>query len=177
MRRRRSRARGFSLIELVAVMSVLGLLAAGTAATLTVLESSQRSAAARAVERDLRYARERAMTTGRTHWVHFLPAQDRYTLREQPEGTSTFLTSLVLPVSDAAGVTGVSFENEFPGADLVSASFNSGGVVDSIVGFTWRGLPISANGNSLISQGVVTIDGGQSVLVDAGSGLVTHVGP
>lgn len=177
MRRDRSRARGFSLIELAAVMSVLGLLAAGTAATLTVLESSQQSAAARAVERDLRYSRERAMTTGRTHWVHFLPAQDRYTLREQPEGTSTFLTSVVLPVSAAAGVTGVSFANEFPGAGLASASFDSGGFVDTIVGFTWRGLPVGASGNSLTSQGVVTIDGGHSVLVDAQSGLVTHVGP
>ena len=124
--------------------------------------------AANQIRRDLGYARERTLATGIRAWVVFSPGTNSYSVLEEPIGNPG--RSNALTMTDP--VTGRTFAQslsapEFAGTVLVSAVFDSG----SEVGFDWKGRPLNATGALLAAQGVVTLSGGRTVTVKAGSGL------
>ena len=106
----RPRSRAFTLIELVAVMVVLAVLAA--AATIQASSTSATSRlqwASRQVARDLSFARERAMTTGITHWCRFDTSGQYYTILAEDPATPGYAsaTSVTDPATQASFVTRV----------------------------------------------------------------------
>lgn len=83
--RRPARRRGFTLLELVIVVTTMGLLAAVAVPRLTGVVTTRRvTAAAERVAADLRYARAYARATGTPVTVGFDEEIGRYTLVDVP---------------------------------------------------------------------------------------------
>lgn len=162
--------RGFSLVELITVMVLVSVLAAVAVPTLSSLGSTRAGFAAKLVLKDLTWARERAVATGTRQYVVFNPAADSYTLLAEDRASPGRANAITL--SDPS--SGQPFIRTFgagetAGVDIVSAAFDGG----SEVGFDWNGRPLNSAQADLAAQGAVTLSGGNTVRVLAGSGLAT----
>lgn len=168
------RQRGFTIIELLMVCIVGALIAGSMSAAMGGLTRQRQLTAARQVQRDVQYARERAMATGVRTWVTFTPASDLYEMRAESLA-SPGLASATL-VTDAA--TGRAFsvrlnQDQYAGVDLVSANFDG----QASVGFDYLGRPLRNTGSLLSAPGVVTLSASHVVTIAAESGAVTLTAP
>jgi type II secretory pathway pseudopilin PulG len=162
------------LIELIAVIVVLGILSAVAVPSLTSLGDTRERMAAHVLLRDLTFARQYAVATGTTTWVVFdASAETWQVLAEDPLSPGRAGASVM---TDPA--TGAPFErtlgaDEFVGVGIVSAAFDG----NDEIGFDWLGRPFNAAETALAAQGVVTLTGGDVVNVVVGTGYAKHVAP
>lgn len=165
--------RGFTLIELIAVTVITSIIAAVAIPALSSMTVARKRVAARMVQRDLAFARERALAVGSTHWVVFTPSADTYSvLAENPSSPGRAgATAITDPATGKSMLVQLN-AGEFAGVDMTAASFGSG----AEVGFDWLGRPLATGGSRLSSSGTVTLSGGYSVTVAVG-GLSTWTGP
>ena len=91
--RRRARRRGHTLVEVLVVVVVLALVAGVVLTNAGAWEPTRLEAAGRFVAAELRYARTRAVVTGRTHTLTV----------DDAAGTLTLADSGGFPVPDPAG--------------------------------------------------------------------------
>lgn len=84
MPRMRARTRGFSLIELITVVSIVLVLGSLALPVISSMGRAREAAAARTLARDLDSARDRAMLSGRATFVVFAPASEEYSVLEEP---------------------------------------------------------------------------------------------
>lgn len=169
--RRRTGVGGFTLIELIVVMTIAAILAAVAVPTLSNLGGTRKSVAARVIVRDLAYARERSMETGTRAWVVFSTGTNSYSVLWEDPANPGRAGATALSDPALTGKTYVQYLNtgEFAGVTLASAVFDSG----SEVGFDWVGKPLNNTSASLSANGVVTLTGGTTVTVQAATGLAT----
>lgn len=165
----RSSGRGFSLIELITVMTVVAILAAVAVPAMTSTGSMRRRAAAAQIARDLRVAREVGVTTGRTAWMSFDAAAETYAMKVEPLGVSgrSHASAWIDPA------TGRAFQQllnsgEWSGVTIASASFGGG----SWVGFDRLGRPLNSSEVELTSVGQLALDGGVVISIEPGTGRV-----
>lgn len=164
--RARTSGRGFTLIEVIAVIVVTAIVGVSAIASMSSSMTTRQKLAARTLARDLAYLRERAISTNTTSWVNFSVSADIYTfLADNPSAPGY---SGALALTDPA--TGRPFigrwnTGEFAGVDLSGATTAS-------LGFDWMGRPVSTSGSAL--SGVVTISGsgGRTVTIQPESGLI-----
>lgn len=168
--RRARKSGGFTLPEIVVVMTIAAILAATAAPSIVNLGATRSAAAARQLVRDLTYARQRAIATGTRHWVVFNTATQTWSvLMENPaapgRGGATAMNDL------ATGRSFVQSMNAEPflGVSLTSVSIGGG----SEVGFDWRGKPLNASATALASDGTITLTGSRTVSVKANTGYAT----
>lgn len=159
--------RGFSLIELITVIVITGVIAVSIAMATGSASTSRQRLAARAVSRDLTFARQHALATGIKTWVTFDTAADSYTILA--EDTASPGRAGAQAITDPA--TGKTFSQSLASgpmlADISSASIGSG----SEVGFDWRGVPFDAAENALTSAGAVVVSG-VSITIEPGTGAI-----
>lgn len=166
-----SGARGFTIIELIAVMAVAAILAAAAIPALGMLDAGRSKGAAKQIVRDIDYARARAMTTGTVSWVVFDPGADTYSVLAESvlapgrAGAATITD----PATQAPFIVRLN-QGEFAGADLLAANF--GGAAE--VGFDRLGRPLRSDGTQQVVDGTVTLSGGNTVTVSASSGRAAH---
>lgn len=167
------RRAGFTLVELIAVAVITSIIAAVAIPALSSVGLARKRVAARMVQRDLAFARERALATGAVHWVVFTPASDTYSvLAENPSSPGRAgATAITDPATGRTMLVQMN-SGDFAGVDLTAASFGSG----AEVGFDWLGRPLATGGSLLASSGTVTLSGGYTVTVATG-GLATWTGP
>ncbi len=167
-RRRGDVARGFTLIELLAVLVVLSIVSAVAGGSLRTLGRQREAAGAQQVQRDLTYARQRALTDALGTWVVFDVQAQAYTLRADVRATPGLNASvpMVDPARGTAFVQRLDYA-DLRGARLVSVFFDG----TAAVGFDRLGRPVLTGGAPLVSPGRVTMAGGWEVSVEPETGL------
>ncbi|MCU0688761.1 MAG: GspH/FimT family pseudopilin [Phycisphaerales bacterium] len=173
MSRRSILSRGFSLVELIAVMVVLAVLSAVAASRIAVIPSSRGSMAAQLLMRDLAFARDMAVSTGRVHWIEFDLGGQRYTMLAEPTVGGGWVSRLA--VVDPG--TGRSFQrnlnrDELAGVTITSSTLPAG----NAVGFNRLGRPVTNLGASVTSDSTIQLTGNRVVNVIVSTGAITRSG-
>lgn len=169
-RRASGTTRGFSLVELLAVVVILGVMSSVAIVSMTPTTTARQQAAARHVARDLSYARARAVATGRTVWVNFNTAQGRIAIVQEDPGNPG--RAGAVPIADpAVGAGGYEpIPTLYPGVSIVGVSVPGGG---ADIGFDRTGRPVNSSGTVLVSSAAVTLTGSRTATVATPGGLVT----
>lgn len=161
---------GFTLIEMIAVVVVLGVLSVTAAVSMNGTGAARARAAAHFVARDLSFAREWALATGTTTWVVFSVGTNSYSvLAENPAAPGR---AGALTITDpATGQAFVSRLNDpaLAGVGLSAVSIPGGG---NDLGFDWMGRPMNAAGTRATTHATITLSQSQTVTVTAGAGVV-----
>lgn len=159
-RTRPPRARAFTLVELLAVMVIIGIMAGIAVPRLVTSISLQRlEGAARRITTDLAYAQRQARFTSSSKTVKFNTATESYTLAGIPDPDH--------PAVDYA----VSLGEEPYGANIVSASFGA------LPTLTFDGFGRPDNGGTVViavgkMKKTLTLDAATRVTLDI-SKLIT----
>lgn len=168
--RRARKGGGFTLPEMIAVITITAILAATAAPSMLNVGSTRSAAAARSLVRDLTFARQRSIATGTRHWVVFNTTAQTWSILI--ESTTSPGRAGATALNDVA--TGRSFSqalnaDPFNGVTMTSVSIGSG----SEVGFDWRGKPLNSSATALAADGTVTLTGGRVITIRAGSGYAS----
>lgn len=160
----------FTLVELLAVILAMAVLAALAVPSMNALGPQRRAAGARQVLRDLTFARDRATTTGITHWVSFSASANTYSLLvENPASPGRAGAATITdPATQAPFLQRLNI-NDLVTCTLSSVSFDS--TVE--VSFDRLGRPGSSSGSLLAADGIVNLSGSWRITVSQGSGLAT----
>jgi len=172
--RRPSGDGGFTLIEVITVMVIVGILAAVAAPAMNSIEASRGRTAARSLYRDVCFAREWAVATGNNTWVVFDEAAESWTILTEDPANPGRASAAVID-DPATGRTFVQTlgSGDFTGLAVTSAAFDG----DTEIGFDWLGRPLNATETSLASQGVVTLSNSAQVTVAVTTGSIALVQP
>ena len=172
--RRLSRGGGFSLIELIAVMVIVGILAAVAAPVLSAATGARAAMAAKQLVRDLTFARQRAVATGTRSWVVLDTAADTWSVLAEDPSSPGRINAAVLtdPATSGPFVQSLGV-NQFVGVQVVTAAFD--GNVE--IGFDWLGRPLNQTEAALAAQGSVTLSGSHVITVEVESGFVAYTPP
>lgn len=143
------RSGGFTMVELVLVITILGILAWVAFPKFETYYEIKLDAAARRVAADLRYAQNRSIGTRTVHGVLFEPSLGRFTVFAPTPATPA------TDPADRAKPLRVDFASngEFRGVTLASASFGT----TTGVTFDFFGVPLDTAGAELVAPGRVVL--------------------
>jgi prepilin-type N-terminal cleavage/methylation domain-containing protein len=161
-------SRGFSMTELIVIISILGILSWLAYPKVSAMDEIKLDAAARRLAGDLRYAQSLAMSRRVIHGILFNPALEKYTV---------FAPNAATPITDPADrartmIVDYTSRTEFRGVLVQSATF---GTTPGVT-FDYFGVPRDTAGVDLSSTGTVVLSyQGQTdtVFVAPQTGMVT----
>lgn len=172
--RRLSGGGGFTLIELAAVMVVVGIIAGTAVVSLSSTTGKRSAMAARQLQRDMTFARQRAVATGTRSWLEFDTIGQTWTVRVEDTASPGRATSLVLtdPATNAGFVQAMN-AGSFLGITMTAVDFDT----EDWIGFDWLGRPLDETGEAtpLGAHGSVTFSGGDSISIDKDTGHVAFI--
>lgn len=158
--RARSLGRGFTLLELIAVIAIAAIVAGiGILNSATSYQSRQRVSAQR-VANDLRYARAQAVATGRSTWAKFLMSTNIIQYYQSSSVTTPLAATASTMTDPATGQTMVTTLNSASGEMNTSGvrlgTFN-GATTTNWIGFDWQGRPTDDLNNLRTASVAITI--------------------
>ena len=172
--RRQRRVGGFSLIELIVIMVMLGVIAMVAIPSIASLGADRESIAAQQLLRDLSFARQRAVASGTRAWVVFDTGAHTWSvLAEDPSVPGRANASVIVDPATGHDFIQPLDINQFAGVQLQAVGFDG----DVEIGFDWLGQPLNATEDPLAATGSVTLTGNHVVNVAINTGLVTYVRP
>ncbi len=161
-------SRGFSMTELIIIITILGILSWLAYPKVSAMDEIKLDAAARRLAGDLRYAQSLAMSRRVIHGILFNAALEKYTV---------YAPNTATPIVDPADrartmIVDYTSRTEFKGVLVQSAAFGT----TPGVSFDYFGVPRDTAGVDLTSNGLVVLSyQGQSdsVFVAPQTGMVT----
>jgi Tfp pilus assembly protein FimT len=157
-------------------MVVVGILSATAVVSLSSTTGNRATMAAKQLQQDMTFARQRAVATGTRSWVEFNTVTHTWTVRVEDPGSPGRAGATVL--TDPA--TGTDFAqaldvNQFVGVQTTAVNFDA----EDWIGFDWLGRPLDKTGEAtpLTADGAVTITGGHQVTVEKDTGHIAYVSP
>ncbi len=172
--RRPSPGDGFTMIELVAVMVIVAILAASAAPALNSLANTRSSMASQLLLRDLTFARQYAVATGSRTWVVFdVGAESWSVLVENPASPGRTGAAILTDPATGKPYTETLGGTDYPGVGLVTAAVDGG----SEIGFDWIGRPLNSGETDLAASGVITLTNGHQITIEVETGHVEYVAP
>jgi prepilin-type N-terminal cleavage/methylation domain-containing protein len=178
-KQRKPVAGGFTLIEIIIVVVILGIAAVIAVPMLSSAADMKVRAAANRIAADLEYAKGLAVTHQTGYAVVFNPANESYDIRKYPYGTGNIISNPVR--SGSSYVVNFAADSNFERVNIVSADFDSDS--DKAVTFDYLGTPYHglgiASGNVLNSGRITLTVDDFTVYVDVEpmTGYVTITGP
>ncbi len=159
---------GFSLIELLIVIVILGIAAAVAVPMISSAASMQIRAAGSMVAADLEYAKSMAISRGQMYSVVFDAANETYEIRDPNNAV------IAHPIRKGFDYT-VDFANDgrLDRVDITSANFDG----KTTIGFDYLGSPYSIDGASTaLNSGVISLQAGgttKTVTIEAVTGFIS----
>lgn len=160
---------GFTLIELTAVVAILGIISLTAIVSVTPSVNARANSAARVLAWTLNRQRETAADCCIATWTSFDVGSSRYTLLTDDPNVPGRVNALsqIDPATGATRTTTLD-SGETVGITLSSVSVSGGG---TDIGFDWMGRPTNSAGTLITSDALITFSGGRTVTVTKGSGL------
>ena len=153
------RRQGFTLIEILVVVVIIGIAAAIIVPQLGTRDDLKASSAARVIMADLIYAQNLSITQQNYHYVAVNIATRRYTLQ------NSLLATVTHPVNKNPYIVrfGAGGTNGFQDITLLSANFTGqSGIVYQTIGFDELGSPLvhTGAGTEPMTAGAIIIQAG-----------------
>lgn len=168
----RRRRAGFTLVELVTVLVLLGILSAVAAARIATMDEMRARVAVNVLQRDLAFVRERAINTGLTHWVAINTGTHTYTVELEPTPGAGFAARTAL--TDPA--TGRAFSVAFNTGDFAGVTFTSTNLQSNPIGFNRLGRPVNTSGTVVNGDSTATLTGGRTLTITGSTGAILRSG-
>ena len=162
---------GFTLLELIMVMAIIGILAVLASARMVDMPAMRSDMAAQKIQSDIRYAQSLAVSIQKRTRISFSTSQHRYSVYiEDTPGN----WSLVINPLTKNKYTVQFNESEFQGIDITEVYFNDN---NKDLAFDKWGDPYSydagsGSGTALNNPANVTITGPKNIMVERGTGRV-----
>ncbi len=161
-------------MELTAVMVVVGIIAGTAVVSLSGTTGMRSASAARQLQRDMTYARQRAVATGTRTWLELNAGAQTWTVRVEDTGSPGRASSLVLtdPATGGNFVQAINI-GTFIGVTMTVIDFDG----EDWIGFDWIGRPLDKTGEATPfgAHGSVTFSGGETVTIDKDTGHIVFV--
>ena len=166
---------GFTLIEIIVVVIILGIAAMMAVPMLSSAADMQVRSAADRIAADLEYAKSMAITHQKTYSVEFDTVNETYQILDS---TGTVIKNPVRPSEDY--FVNLTADSNTSRVNIATAVFNTV-LFDTIV-FDYLGSPSASNGafTQPLNLGKVTLQAGDcsvDVLIEPMTGYVTTTSP
>jgi len=163
----------YTLIELVAVISILGIMAAFVGGpTMGYISEMRSSAAGARLTSDIRYMQRMSLASGRRTWVDVDSANNQYTLYVEDVANPGKAGRIAIAHPLDQSTSAVSFgTGAFVGVSITGVSINGTNEIE----FDSLGVPYDAAGTALSSLGEVQLTGGHAVRIHPAGGMVELV--
>lgn len=174
--RRPGRNNGFTLIEIIMVVVILGIAAMIAVPMLSSAADMKVRAAANRIAADLDYAKGMAVTHQKGYAVVFDPANESYDIRVEPYGTDDIITNPVRPGS--LYVVSFPSDSNMSQVKIDTVAFNSS--ANHTIMFDYLGSPFCGDPASALNSGRITLQAGDFTIyvdVEPMTGYVTITGP
>lgn len=163
---------GFTLIELVMVITILAIVSVSAGAALIDLGGAQSDGAARKLVSDIAYARRLAQNRSGIYGITFNAVAETYTIHLYDDVALTE-TAVTDPLTQAPMTVDFDDIPGLEGVDIQLPDFGGGATVR----FMPRGTPMDADGTSLVGAGSVVLSRGgvsYTVSVQPNTGEVSY---
>ena len=163
----RARGLGFTLVEILVVVIILGIAGAIIVPNLGSRDDLKAAAAARVIMADLIYAQNLAITSQGNRYMAFNVPLQNYSVTDAAGGVITHPVKQI-PYTQKFGGTS---QNDLPDLKLVSTTFiGVSGIPQTTIGFDELGTPLTCN-----PLGVSETMSTGSILIQAGKGYKLKV--
>lgn len=174
--RRPGRNNGFTLIEIIMVVVILGIAAMIAVPMLSSAADMKVRAAANRLAADLDYAKGMAVTHQKGYAVVFDPANESYDIRVEPYGTVNIIDNPVRPNTPYR--VDFTTDSNMSQVKIDTVAFNS--ATNHTIVFDYLGSPFCGDPVSALNSGRITLQAGDFTIyvdIEPMTGYVTITGP